>query len=267
MGESPTTDEHAEAPVHFPPGYPESERCIALLARALQQFLRAEPHPISGDTGLNVFPKCSPRIAELGKAARIVSGLHAVFVLVGARKTTEAMAMLRLINDYADEIKFLFRGQADKEWTAVYWQFLADYFRDTPRSLEEQSRRRSEPGARGYVARRDINKSNRELLAGIAEIDLAAYEDQRALLASAKNGYVHGGYGESMEMWDPITDCYEVFGMPEHHARVAGNFAVLNLVPCIVAFELMAKERRLDELAQELESQRDALMASAEYDE
>src|SRR5690348_8386303 len=129
---------------------PETRRSLEVLKKALDKFVRVEMTPVLLERGVYEFPYCSSRVAETAKAARIVSTLDAALVLLSARKSTEATALLRLVSDYCAEVDFLFEGAGSGIERAAYRRFLVDFFRGTPRDMEEWRARQS-MGDTGYV--------------------------------------------------------------------------------------------------------------------
>lgn len=247
---------------------PETRRSLELMKKALDTFTRVEMTPILLDRGVYEFPYCSSRVAETAKAARIVSTLDAALVLLSARKSTEATALIRLVSDYCAEIDFLYEGAAPSSERAAHRRFLEDFFQGTPRNIAEWRARQS-AGSAGYVSRKEINKALERLAQQVPSLDSAAVRDltetHRALEA-AKNGYVHGGYYEAMEAFNPTAREFEVFGVTNAAVLAASvKFLVVNVHPALVSFSYMAIERGLNLLANEINEQRRRLETAPEY--
>jgi hypothetical protein len=202
-------------------------------------------------------------VIEVAKMARVVSGLNACLLLANDGYVAETATLLRTIRDFASEILFVTEGHRRKEGpTSDQRQFAEDFFAAAPRSVEEMKRQEK----RSWLRRDEIYKAHKRLGEGVKGVDIEALLSQGKLLDVFLNGYAHGGYRESLDLYNGADRRFETRGMAsdDHQSALKKNLALM-VHYCLVPFAFMAMERGLNDLGQEIIDAQALLQKSPEY--
>jgi hypothetical protein len=127
------------------------------------------------------------------KAARVISGLNALRVLLDAGYILEAGVIIRTIDDFLDEITFLVEGTQRSEATADQKRFVEDFFAE-----------RVDPADPGERAQGVDRSKRRQIRAAKARLISPDNPDRLRKLSAtidfAWDGYVHGAYHQGMDL-------------------------------------------------------------------
>jgi len=131
------------------------------------------------------------------KAVRAVSGLYACLELLHAGHTIEIGVLLRTVDDFTDEVTFLLDAHQTGKPTRAQKNFVEQFFREEvgpPADLlkdrpgPDRARRKDIRAAQGrYLSKENPDRMRRLAMAVDRTFD----------------GYVHGAYPHSMELYDP----------------------------------------------------------------
>ena len=141
------------------------------------------------------FPNEGPLELALVKLARVTSGLNAIAVLLEKCYTVEAMALIRTVDDFVDEVTFVLEAVNRDSPTKPQAAFLKGFFEEVVRKPEEMLEDRRGPDR---VKKRQIQASQGRYL---DESNPDAVRRKTRAIDETFNGYVHGGYPHSMELW------------------------------------------------------------------
>ena len=176
----------------------ETRRALDALASLYSEFVALVPHPrFIGEPGRQWwrFPNDRPAELILVKLARIVSGLNAIAVLLENYYTVEANVVLRTVDDFVDEVTFLLEGLQAGKLNVPQQQFVKDFFAEQVKSPDELlSAARSPDRAK----KRHVQAAQGRYL-GPSNPD--RFQRMARAIDDTLNGYVHGAYPHSMELW------------------------------------------------------------------
>lgn len=197
----------------------------------------------------------------VAKAVRMVSALNAAALLADNGFTTEVASLLRIVTDLANEIIAVGEGVLRGTLTRSQQDFVDQFFRPVPTSLEEFRAREKA----SYVSRKEIYKAHKRLAAespadGEKLVEIGKFLDQ------GYDSYVHGGYATAMELYEGCTESFMVSGhRSDHHRCVASVSLAQKLFYAILALELMAMSQGATELVSEIRTARHELESAPEY--
>lgn len=146
--------------------------------------------------------------ALVQKAARVLSGLHAAYVLLQAGHLQELRAIYRLLDEFSDEIVFLGEIVAAGETTKLQQQFLDDFW-------AEEFDVDGEP----FLSKQKRNRVPRDKIqAAIARqtgfpVNPSDGQEVHRTLARTYSGYVHGASPHVMEMYGGTPEKFHTAGM------------------------------------------------------
>jgi hypothetical protein len=209
------------------------------------------------------FAEETAAVAEIAKTVRVISGLNACLLLADHGFVAEAATLLRTVTDFVNEILFLAEGQTRREGaTTDQRQFVEDFFAKVPTTVEEMQTTEK----RQWLRRDAIYKPHKRLGEGVKGFDEKTLIEQGKFLDMLLNGYAHGGYRESMDLYNGHDCRFETRGIPseEHEKAVKANIT-LKVHYCGNAFMLMAIERNLHDLFQEIANLQEQLQSASEY--
>lgn len=208
-----------------------------------------------------LYEQETPEVVQVAKAARMVSGLNAALDLADDGYVVESAVLLRTVSDFANEIMAIGSDLARNDISPAVKAFCDQYFVAPAYTVDEfleQERVR-------YISRAELYKSQRRLAGDEAEAD--AMLDESRFLDRGYDSYVHGGYRTAMQLWDPNAEQFSVEGTySAHHECVAKVAVAGKLYYALLALELMARLRGLEEVVNELRESRIQLERSPEYD-
>lgn len=172
------------------------------------------------------------------KAARAVSGLNAAFSLIVLGFSVEAAVILRTVDDFLDEIAFLLEGHESGAPTADQKRFKDLFFAETIVPAEQM---RERPDRADRVKKRSIRAAQGRLLQPENPDEV---QKNASAIDHTFDGYVHGGYPHSMELYHPELKQFMLRGTigsrylgaaQQHHAIYvvrAFNYCAAVLIRC-----------------------------------
>ena len=245
---------------------PETRAIVARMDHWLGGLLEHTGYPeLRQEGGEHVyrFSSQTSSAIEVSKLVRIVSGLNACLSLADSGYVAETASLLRTIRDFASDILFVSEGHQRKEGpTSDQRRFAEDFFAVPPSSVDELESQEK----RSWLRRDEIYKAHKRLGEGIKGVDIEALLSQGRLLDVLMNGYIHGGYRESMDLYNGLTHRFETRGISsEQHDSAVGKNLALMVHYCLVPFAFMAMERGLNDLGEEIMEAQVSLQESPEY--
>ncbi|MFA5844164.1 MAG: hypothetical protein WC971_04955 [Coriobacteriia bacterium] len=179
----------------------------------------------------------TPRALVVCKAVRVASGLNAAVVLLDAGMVTETAALMRIVSDLATEMVAICEGGMREKPTQSQEDFVRQFFdRAVAGTVNYAARRR-------YVGRDELLKAHDRLAAGVG-LSGKTFSDLTRAVNFALDGYVHGSYSSTMELYHGGRDEFMVSGhegideipiyrlnlaLATHEALVAFGFMATNL--------------------------------------
>jgi len=194
-----------------------------------------EPPEVKGAKGVHwyQFPSQGPLELIVVKAARAVSGLNAIPVLIDAGYTQEAAVLMRTVDDFLDEITFVWEGTQRESMTNGQKKFIEAFFSETVQRPEEMLGNRRGPDRPG---KDEIRAAQARV---IGQDNPSGTQQVVRALDKGFDGFVHGGYPHSMELFGG-SGRFALKGMRGtpyaeslwyHHAHyISRAFSVLALV-------------------------------------
>lgn len=242
--------------------FPLTRGSIDLLRVWLDELVIHDGQPTLRQDGECQFAVEGHKQVEICKAVRIVSGLTAALLLADRGLLVEAASLLRGINDFASEIIFLYEGAPPRQFTAAHREFVAAFFAPIPRTIDElhssENQRWQNRGA--------IQNAHDRLAQATRGVDTKELRDWAKLLAGMENSFVHGGYRETMSMYDESSGTFDTTGVLSRYSRA---LLVRNIAQKVyfsmIAFWFMAMERQLPDLVDRIGRTQAILERSAEY--
>ncbi|HQQ01229.1 MAG TPA: hypothetical protein PLY86_22455 [bacterium] len=154
------------------------------------------------------YPTQSAALACFLKGIKIVSSLNAWMILLRAGYVQEIGALCRMIDDYYNEILFLYKPQDGNELSKDQKQFLDDFFKeelDKPMDPLGSSQKRTNVPVKKIHA----------TFGKIVESELNPSDAQEMLRTSHQinSGYVHGAYPHIMELFGGNPPHFHLTGM------------------------------------------------------
>jgi hypothetical protein len=163
------------------------------------------------------------------KLVRSVSGLQAALKLAESGQIAETASLLRMVSDFATEITAVAEAvYRDGPPPKAVREFVEQYFTKkaaTPAEYDAAERVR-------YVSREELLKGHVRLAEGKG-VDIAAMMSMKRFVNMAYDGYVHGAYETSMELWDNASGEFVMSGHPARQSAALG--AIEGKVPEVVA--------------------------------
>jgi hypothetical protein len=190
----------------------------------------------SGEIRLE-FREHIPHAVMVGKSIRAVSGIRAALVLADRGYVAECAALLRMVSDFCTEVtavgKALNRGG---ELPSAVQNFVDQYFVPKPRTPEQLAAAERTR----YVSREELMKAELRLT-GSAKVDGEQLRIVRRFLNMTYDAYVHGAYETTMELCDPSSGRFMMWGHVSPLKREEFVEAVfLKLHEVVVAIEFTA---------------------------
>jgi hypothetical protein len=181
------------------------------------------------------------------KLARVVSGLHAAWLLLENGFLQEQAAIQRMLDEFHEDILFLAFAVINREQTPLHQKYLDAFYKeefDAPTAVESSH-------DRPMVSRKKIR-------AYIARVDLAGTDPSTAVtlshtIHSGYSGFVHGASPHIMDMLQGNPPRFRIHGMggtsrqDEHRNDLYNPF-----FRAIISFAMVAKAFGDDELFQSL---------------
>lgn len=194
------------------------------------------------------FREETPQALMVGKAVRMISALHAAWLLTDLGFIAETGSLLRLVSDFADEILSVAEGVAKGRLTPPQEQFLKQYFTPFPTSRDEFERRRA-----AYVKREDLYKAHYRL-GSTSDEDTAHLRGVSRYLKHGSDAFVHGAYLTAMELYDGRGSFMLSGHQSEEKRREYKGAVAGKLHEALTAMFFMATASNMDALAGEIGS-------------
>ena len=154
------------------------------------------------------YEKQTAEAAIIQKLARVISGLHAMWVLIRVGYTQEVCALCRIVDEYNEDIIFLCHAIQNNQMTDLHREYLITFYEeelDEPDNpLLSTQKRRMIPRAKiqaaiGAMTDNPVNPGDSQLLL--------------RSLHRAYSGYVHAASGHILEMYGGNPPRYHLSGM------------------------------------------------------
>ena len=206
------------------------------------------------------YPEQSAEVVQTAKAVRMVSGIRAAITLADMGFTTECGTLLRTVSDCASEIHFLAEGLLAGGLNAAQQKFVDQYFVPFPEDPDELAAREREY----YVGRKDILSALRRFgdRFGGGGDDLVKIS---TFLNKGYDSYVHSSFTSAMELYSGLTKSFMLSGNESVRSQCVAKVSVAGkLYEVIVALELMAITRELEDLRERTREGRKELDGSEE---
>ncbi len=194
--------------------FPEMRRALTKLEYGADRIARAAGAPalVGPDDGKSYrFPDEDILQVIAVKAVRIVSGLNATFRLIENGFAVEAAVVLRTVDDFIDEITFLIEGHQSGTPTRAHQDFVKHFFAEAVESTEAMLADRPRPDR---VKRKNIQASQARYL---NPVNPDASRRMVKAVDQGFDGYVHGAYPHSMELYDPNRPAGGAFRLTGTH--------------------------------------------------
>jgi hypothetical protein len=195
----------------------------------------------------------------LAKAVRIASASRAAMALADLGQVAEAATLLRVIDDFAKEIIFVAEGELSGNPTAAQRQFVHQFFLPPPSSAKElakQERRR-------FISRDEIYKAFRRIAQGEDGEELCR---EGKFLDAHKNAYIHGGYREAMDLYEPLAKRFAISRTPSaRHTQATKQAVALQIYFGMVGYWFLAMALGLRDVADSIRAAQDELECTLEY--
>jgi hypothetical protein len=225
-------------------------RALAHLEHAAIVIGRVAGEPeLTGPPGQQWYRYPTEELAQIiaVKSARAVSALHATFVLIQAGFSVEISVLLRTVDDFLDEIGFLLEGHDSSTPTVAQTKFAELFFAETILPVEEMQER---PDRADRVKRKSIRAAQGRLLQ-------PDNPDEVQKMASAIDhtfdGYVHGGYPHSMELYHPDLRRFMLRGTyPSRYLEAAQKHHAIYIVRALNYLVVVLRKCDETELAERL---------------
>lgn len=146
--------------------------------------------------------------ALLQKLARIVSGLNAVTVLLGAGFVQEVGVLFRTLDEIQEDILFLASAETNATRTERHTQYLKAFYADAAFSRSERSMEIPKPNS---VPRKKIRAHTMSALGSGVNASQALTASES--ISAAYSGYVHAASENIMEMYGGNPPRFHVEGM------------------------------------------------------
>ena len=202
------------------------------------------PH---GDAFVFRYKEKTIQQAMVQKLARVVSGLHAAWLLLENGFLQEQAAVQRMLDEFHEDILFLAFAVINREQTPLHQEYLDAFYKeefDAPTAVESSHDRPmvSRKKIRAYVARAEL-----------AGTDPSTGVSLSHTIHSGYSGFVHGASPHIMDMVEGDPPRFRIHGMggtsrqEEHRNDLYNPF-----FRAIISFAMVAKAFGDDELFQSL---------------
>jgi hypothetical protein len=239
------------------------EECIEKLDVALTVFNQQIGRPeFNAETGLERFryKTPTPRIFQVLKCVRVVSGLRACLCLLEQGFTQEGGVLIRTIYEFLHDIDFIEQGIIQNQFTPAQQEMLDLFF--------EHDLQRGEEMVKDHAKRPTVGRKKVYALTAryLKPEDPDRMQRLEKTIEEAFSGYVHGAYPAIMELYAGGTWQFHANGMldtpriPSFLRAVAGvAHHALN------QFAELAQSPGFKDLFTQLRDQRIKLESSAAY--
>ena len=170
--------------------------CLTNVEAAFRRLERRVPAPCLVEVPMGIAMRYEDKTIQqaiLQKAARLVSGLHAIRVLMSAGLGQEQAVIQRTVDEIGEDIFFLAQAAASGDVTELHQRYLADFW------VEEfdQSTALASTQRRGMVKRKNI----RAALARNSGLPDPAWQDiVNETIYKSYSGFVHAASPHIMDM-------------------------------------------------------------------
>jgi len=153
------------------------------------------------------FEEHNGRVVILSKAIRIMSGLRAAMVLADQGFVNECGTLLRTIDDFTHEIRFLLEGCRAKKPSKDFDEFVRQYFLPAARSSAEHAKT---PGE-SWVPRKAIFEA---FVRSFESVEKNSDKIRKSVkfIYHGYDKYVHGGYLTAVDLYSGDTEQFMLNG-------------------------------------------------------
>jgi len=204
------------------------------------------PH---GDAFVFRYKEKTIHQAMVQKLARVVSSLHAAWLLLENGFLQEQAAVQRMLDEFHEDILFLAYAVINKEQTPLHQEYLDAFYReefDAPTAVESSH-------DRPMVSRRKIR-------AYVARVELAGTDPSTGVtlshtIHSGYSGFIHGASPHIMDMVEGDPPRFRIHGMQGTSRQEEHRHDLYNpFFRAIIAFAMVAKAFGDEELFQSLQA-------------
>lgn len=189
-----------------------------------------------------------PHTVMIAKCVRAVSGLRASLLLAESGYVTECGALLRIISDFCTEITAVGAALEREGGLPRSVKALVDHYFARKPKTPEQFQRADRPR---HTSREQLLKEVRRFLAEKANVDNGESRAVFDFLNMIFDGYVHGAYETTMELYGADNTRFMMRGHPDSAKRQEFVHAVrLKLHEVVCAIELTAAVTAQQEVRQ-----------------
>jgi len=236
------------------------QNCVDMLENAASSFAECISKPIYDSEPIPhyLFKDPDQKTYVVLRCVRIASGFNASLKLLKYGYAQEVGVILRSILEFIHDMDFVFEGFINKDSEEKIQSMIDTYFsekyKNTRQLLEETKKQSSIPRKKIYASiGRMYGRDNPHRYRQIAKA-----------LEEGYSGYVHGGYHQTMEMWDQKRMCYEMKGQPYRIMQWL-NYMSLIVHPALNIFSAVSHGFGLNQHMIELDKKRIELESSPVY--
>jgi hypothetical protein len=153
------------------------------------------------------FEEHSGKIVVLSKALRIIGGLRASMILADRGYVNECGALLRTVDDFTHEIRFLLEGCRATKPSKDYEEFVRQYFLPAARTADEYAKA---PGE-SWVPRKAIFEAFVRSF-GSVEKNSDKIRKSGKFIYHTYDKYVHGSYLTAVDLYSGDTKQFMLHG-------------------------------------------------------
>lgn len=237
------------------------EKTDGWLSRLLATSPTVKQSPVAGGFVWR-FEDETPLTVMICKAARMISGVRAAWLLVQSGYTTESSSLLRIVSDFGSEIVAVAEGVLADQLTSAQQEFVRQFFLPRPRTLAEHLVHKKER----YVNRAELLNSQLRL-ANARGGDGEHLRNLKRAMDFGFDGYVHGTYDTTMELYHGGLGAFMLHGHESDHVRCLHAVSVSGkLRELILSFSMISEVVRDNQLFDELVTAMNQLDESGEYE-
>ena len=179
-----------------------------------------------------------PQAVMIGKCIRAVSGINAAIVLADLGYVVECAAITRMVSDFCTEVVAIGKAlQVRDDIPAPVQDLVKQYFAPKPRTPKQYMK----TPRRRYPSRKQLMEVEKRWAAQMAVIDDAQARSAQRFINSSSDGYMHGAYETTMELYDRQLGRFRMRGVrdPSQHREYV-EWVSLKLHEVVCALEITA---------------------------
>jgi hypothetical protein len=194
------------------------------------------------------------------KAARVVSGLNAMRALAATGFTQEAGVVNRTVNDFLLEIIALIEPQATAESQAARQRIIDEFYGEQlphPDFFDDIANGQARAGRKRVSA---------AAARTVSPAEPSGFAEGLRVVSTVLDGYVHGAYIPSMELYDPARRVFNLQGKHgERYVATVNKQIAIHTERALSVIAAVAYDRGLVAVAEMLVARKDAYDVSTDY--